>query len=300
MPSSTLEQAWSSSDVFSRTYTMFGILMVLIFITRAMWAHLRLIVLLAAFFGLYVKYEYALSDVMAQMAVSSSYFNRTPWRLVPGGLIMLSAAVFGVYVCPHLMPTTGFISYYLFSLFESLVIFMFSTAIKTLLLGTGLINFKVTRRGFFGVFQRLFLFLRNIAITPIWIKFFCGVTDVMELWRDFGNHGLSVIAYLLLKALIQLWLLWDLGFSLSDFMQNRSRMLRQVKSEEVTCDCVICQDKPYEPVAMPCGHTFCYSCAYRWLAANTTCPVCRQPVCETKKIEFADGAMPLASLFSAF
>ena len=296
-----LARAWSSSAVFSRTYTMFGLLMVLIFIARAMFKYWQLNLLIALYLPLFVHIEGRLSHVMSQMAVSSSYFNRTPCDLLPWGFLLLLAGLAGVALCgTQLMPDVSVVSCYLFSLFKSVVIFMFSSAIKALLIGSGFVNFKTTRRGFFGVFQRVFIFARNIAITPIWTQYFAGVTDLMELWASFGEMGMSGIVYLLFKALIQLWLLWDFGFALSNYNENRSRMLRQAKPEEVKNQCVICQDEPYEPVAMPCGHVFCYSCAYRWLVQNNSCPLCRLPVSETKRIEFADGFMPLAAVFSAF
>ncbi|KAK5675753.1 E3 ubiquitin ligase [Elasticomyces elasticus] len=41
--------------------------------------------------------------------------------------------------------------------------------------------------------------------------------------------------------------------------------------------CQICQRFMYEPYALSCGHTYCYSCLNQWLGSNakTTCPDCR-------------------------
>ncbi|KAK4499959.1 hypothetical protein PRZ48_008145 [Zasmidium cellare] len=41
--------------------------------------------------------------------------------------------------------------------------------------------------------------------------------------------------------------------------------------------CKICQRFLYEPYALTCGHTFCYSCLSQWLGQNRkkTCPDCR-------------------------
>lgn len=41
--------------------------------------------------------------------------------------------------------------------------------------------------------------------------------------------------------------------------------------------CKICQRFLYEPYALTCGHTFCYSCLSQWLGQNhkKTCPDCR-------------------------
>jgi uncharacterized membrane protein YgcG len=32
------------------------------------------------------------------------------------------------------------------------------------------------------------------------------------------------------------------------------------------------------PLSLPCGHTFCAPCIQRWMASNTSCPVCRKPL----------------------
>ncbi|CZT17893.1 uncharacterized protein RCC_03730 [Ramularia collo-cygni] len=43
----------------------------------------------------------------------------------------------------------------------------------------------------------------------------------------------------------------------------------------ITCN--ICQRFMYEPYALPCGHTYCYSCLAEWMGTNhkKTCPDCR-------------------------
>lgn len=46
--------------------------------------------------------------------------------------------------------------------------------------------------------------------------------------------------------------------------------------------CKICQRFLYEPYALTCGHTFCYSCLSQWLGQNhkKTCPDCRTVIKE--------------------
>ncbi|KAK3069601.1 E3 ubiquitin ligase, partial [Teratosphaeriaceae sp. CCFEE 6253] len=41
--------------------------------------------------------------------------------------------------------------------------------------------------------------------------------------------------------------------------------------------CQICHRFMYEPYALSCGHTYCYSCLTQWLGSNAkkTCPDCR-------------------------
>jgi len=42
--------------------------------------------------------------------------------------------------------------------------------------------------------------------------------------------------------------------------------------------CPICLDVLEDPVTALCGHTFCAQCIARWMAAESTCPVDRQPI----------------------
>lgn len=44
-------------------------------------------------------------------------------------------------------------------------------------------------------------------------------------------------------------------------------------------DCHICFDSPNDPVVTPCGHLYCWSCIYKWMAAHPDCPSC--PLCKS-------------------
>lgn len=44
--------------------------------------------------------------------------------------------------------------------------------------------------------------------------------------------------------------------------------------------CQICLDVLYEPVALICGHVFCWSCVYHWFNSNTKCPTCLKDAVE--------------------
>ncbi|CAM9489660.1 unnamed protein product, partial [Phaeothamnion confervicola] len=42
-------------------------------------------------------------------------------------------------------------------------------------------------------------------------------------------------------------------------------------------ECVLCLRLYFEPVSLPCGHTYCRGCLKRALKSATRCPVCRAP-----------------------
>ncbi|KAI1899295.1 hypothetical protein AGOR_G00060330 [Albula goreensis] len=45
-------------------------------------------------------------------------------------------------------------------------------------------------------------------------------------------------------------------------------------------ECSLCMRLFYEPVATPCGHTFCLKCLERCLDHNPTCPLCKENLSE--------------------
>ncbi|KAF6768390.1 hypothetical protein AHF37_06958 [Paragonimus kellicotti] len=46
---------------------------------------------------------------------------------------------------------------------------------------------------------------------------------------------------------------------------------------ETEDDCVICLDpKSNRSIVLPCMHTFCFDCIYRWLCINPSCPLCKR------------------------
>lgn len=39
--------------------------------------------------------------------------------------------------------------------------------------------------------------------------------------------------------------------------------------------CCICSEPFYDPVRLPCAHTFCRQCITKWSETNSSCPHCR-------------------------
>ena len=293
---------WSQSEGFSRTYTMFGLVMLLLMVSQTVFQYFKLTICNVIYLPLFWYVEVKISDVMKKMAVSSSYINRKPIFLIPYIFILISFEILGIYIVRYtcLIKCSNLVSAYFSSLFISVLIFMISSIIKLISVVTGIVNFKYIRRGFFGVFQRIFLIIRNFAITVMWVAFFSSNDN--PTFSDAFSSGKSLycMIYIVFKCFIQLWLLWDFGFAIRDYGMNGKAALTAVPPNEVKDDCCICLDHPYEPVKLNCGHTFCYKCAFRWLTFHNTCPLCCAQVMESRQIEFADGFMPLASLFGCF
>ena len=51
--------------------------------------------------------------------------------------------------------------------------------------------------------------------------------------------------------------------------------------------CGICVDIMTVPVALECGHTFCYPCIGKWLAQKYSCPTCRLQLFDPPHLSFA-------------
>lgn len=292
---------WTSTDSFSRYYAIFGLTMVTIFFTQVFVDYWALSMMICVSFPLFLHIELTLSTVMNDMATSSSYFGRLPLFLYPWAFILIAASIGGWYMFSlPIMPDTSLPATYLYSLLQSILLFILASGFKCLLLASGLINFKLTRRGFFGVFQRLFILVRNFIVIPVWIGYFCSkpnpeFSDIFTLEKTAWCK-----VYMVIKSFIQLWLLWDLGSTLKNYGANRTTAFTPAPPEDTTEECIICQDEPYEPVILPCGHVFCYKCLVRWIEENNTCPTCRSVILESKPIEFGDGYMPYTTIFSCF
>ncbi|OHT04953.1 hypothetical protein TRFO_27457 [Tritrichomonas foetus] len=302
METTVYRSPWDINEKFPRTYAMFALMMLVVFIGRSLCEHFKIIAIVAGYIFTYLFIENQLKDVMVKMAVSSSYFRKVPYFLIPYSILLIAAIVLGFFILdsPKIVPDNNLFSTYMISLLESFIVFMIGSTLKCILLGTGLFSFKVTRRGFFGVFQRVFIIIRNIVVLPAWLGYFCGISprsleDLFNAKKPFWCH-----TYLVMKCFLQLWLLGDLGSVIRDYTFNRRATYRHVNESEVEDDCIICQDKPEEPVALGCGHIFCYKCAYRWLKDHNSCPICRAQILEPKPIEFADGFVPFTTLFSTF
>ncbi|OHT09927.1 hypothetical protein TRFO_21011 [Tritrichomonas foetus] len=298
--SASIASIWSQSDAFSRTYTMIGLAMLLLVLSEFIFKCFALTFFIMIYLPLFWYVEVMLSDVMKKMAVSSSYFNRKPIEVIPYIFGLLIVVILGGLFCRSILKSTTLLEAYFSSLFASVLIFMISSILKSILIVTGITTFKHTRRGFFGVFQRLFLIIRNLVVTPIWIQYFSSQQDLSLADLFVSVKTPYCVVYIVMKCFVQLWLLWNFSFSLRDYRENAKAAFVSVPPEEVTDDCCVCLDAPTEPVRLACGHIFCYRCVFRWLTFHNTCPLCCKGVAESRQIEFADGFMPLAALFSSF
>jgi hypothetical protein len=275
--------------------------MAIAFIAQTLSRHWQLTLILIFSLPVYFLVEHRLSEVMTVMATSSSYFHHTPYFLVLWSLLLLVFSG-GVVLLVNSLNTfdMSLCSAYLRSLVSSVIIFLISSAFKCFVLGTGLIDFKLTRRGVFAVFQRVFLIFRNLWILPFWTASFCSVNRPTFASVFFAPHTFICLVYLVFTAVVQLWLVWEFGSVLRTYQANGRALYTAVGINEQQSECVICMDVMVEPVMLGCGHKFCYVCLFRWLSGHNFCPTCRAPIVAHGTIECCDGCLPPAALFGAF
>ncbi|KAJ8349926.1 hypothetical protein SKAU_G00250560 [Synaphobranchus kaupii] len=59
-------------------------------------------------------------------------------------------------------------------------------------------------------------------------------------------------------------------------LQSGVRVVPPQLLDSADMECPLCMRLFYEPVATPCGHTFCLKCLERCLDHNPTCPLCKE------------------------
>lgn len=271
-----------------------------------------------------------ISSSIRDVLHSSTYFTAPPACLSCYWIIILLITATSCIILWNLYPKVdnSFISHYLYCLTVSLLIFLSGSSLKCFLLCMGIVNFKMIRRGFFGIIQRSFVICRGIIMIPFWMAYLqnkninfvseCSyiVDDLFNMTRNrtldskfvfnlfdvfATKKNFSVLSYLLLKGILNLWLLQDIAFSFGDYKLNKRAVLNPVL-DLTKCDykCIICYEEQEDPVALRCGHIFCYKCIKRWISDHSTCPLCRTQFVDFKYIEFSDGNFPPSIFFLVF
>lgn len=289
-----------------------------------------LLFMLAVLLPFYFHIENMISTAIRDVLHSSTYFAAPPTCLSCYWVIILFTAITSCIILWNIYPKVdnSFICYYLYCLTISLIIFLCDSSLKCFLLCMGIVNFKMIRRGIFGIIQRSFVICRGIIMVPFWmaylqnrnaklcpeynhsiniysnstqsvsfdIKFALNIYDIFSIKKNF-----SVLSYLLLKGILNLWLLQDIAFSVGDYELNKQAVLNPVKDpSKYDYKCIICYEEQEDPVALRCGHIFCYKCIKRWISDHSTCPLCRTQFVDFKYIEFSDGNFPPSVFFLVF
>lgn len=66
---------------------------------------------------------------------------------------------------------------------------------------------------------------------------------------------------------------------LGEIMDDMKISIDNIYQDEDSTDCIICMERDYDVVMVPCGHyCMCQECANKILSSTGKCPICRQRV----------------------
>lgn len=273
-------QAAAPYTYFDRCILLFIVTMLFIFLLRVLLKDYTVFICTVCMMTIYYTIEPKVCAFVHRTSSTECTSYDPHLAFIQGGIAMIPFPIVGfVYSFLYTKQTLSLVSTYLVSLLRSFSLFSFASALKSAALGTGLINVKFMRQGLLGIVQRIFIIIRNLVVIPLWKNFF-------EDGSTFRN------IYILLKLIIQLWLLWNFAFTIRDYNNNCESCFRPVDPGRELDDCLICMEQPKDPVRIKCKHVFCSGCIHRWLADHNTCPKCRYVLREPRVIEIGDGRMP--------
>lgn len=65
---------------------------------------------------------------------------------------------------------------------------------------------------------------------------------------------------------------------------NNNHALDPKSSSSSSFDCSVCLGFAVEPVVTLCGHLYCWPCIYKWLAIDSTCPICKSSISQNQLV----------------
>ena len=292
-----------NDGAFTRNYTMFGLLVVVIFcgiFLLEFWEITSFFfVTLISFFV--VEYSF-------HRQISSALESGEPARFsVPacfGGVIwIVGVALFVLFGrvpwFPPVHSALCLVSTYCKSLLVSLVLFCLFLAFKLVAVSAGIVKLIQVKRGCFAILHRAIVLLRSFLVTPFWIAYF-GDSESICLWEVvFGTHeGFTMVrAYIVLKCIYYSQIIWDLDSVRREFLSCWSNIVSPCGGEE---PCGVCGRQSDDEVALQCGHKLCAECAKAAINRSPFCPMCAKPVMDTPKFAFFDGSVSFSSVFCCF
>lgn len=298
---------WNVEGAFARNYTMFGLLIVVLFCI--LWlADIYDIVLihlsnLIIFFCIETKLTTKISQMMNDPEFPFPFTNSS---VIIQTIICISSAIFMTLVYYDYfdltissMSSLSFVVNYSKSIALTLIVFNFYLALKIVLVGFKIASVFQVKRGLFAIFHRFSIFLRSLLITAKWIDFFSN-SEHTKLIPIIISKDFSICKmYLIAKAIFFAELIWDFDVVRYTFYTTYRSLFAQNQYQELS-NCEICKKPCLNEIQLECGHAFCQQCIENALNNHPFCPVCKEPPLKDPKFAFFDGAVSLAAIFCCF
>lgn len=252
--------------------------------------------------SLYCSLDLKISELINNLLFSSEFFGKVPVFTRQWGYVQSFIFILFLLLTPlHVTPSTSFFVTSLNCYYISILVFLFASAVKCFLIGFDTVSLNATRKGFWGIFQRVFILIRSLIIWTYWNVYFFE-TKFISIYTIFSSeYSYLPRLFLLLKTLKVLWLVYNMIQTIISYNANDSVTLKFVVNTEPNFRCPVCfNDDPPEVIQTNCRHCVCYECAFKWISINPSCPLCTEKIAPIVLIELSDATIPPAALLLPF
>lgn len=286
----------SSEGSFSRNYTMYGLLIVVMLCTIWLWNILLIGVILFATLALYFIGEFRLhKNIHDLMSIPNTTISRPKFLISSIFIFGISAFCFLIYedTIPFIKirgQPLSFTVTYERSLLLTVSFSLSFLGFRLLFIALNIMDLIEFECGLYGLIYRIIFIVRTLIVTGSWIQYFAEDEDA-TFRSVFLSDKLSLPGfYIAIKALFMAMLIWDLGSSRVKYKCAKKKALKRSKG---VCDCCGKECK----FVLQCGHKLCLSCRKHKISTSPFCPTCIQEVCKPVRFAFTDGYSSVASIF---
>jgi hypothetical protein len=193
----------------------------------------------------------------------------------------------------------SFLASYSQAIFMSIAIFSLFLSLKLAIVRFPYVKLYWIKRGFFGLFHRVVIWLRSVFVTYIWVRFLSESPSETPFSAIFHYRDALTTTklYLALKCLFFTQLLWDFDSMRREFLLD---WWNSFTVGHGLSSCSICHQEVPEYIILPCGHELCLNCYRLHLPSKPFCPICKVPIMAKPKFAFADGSLSISAIFCCF
>lgn len=297
---------WSIEGSFTRNYTIFGLLIIVLFcglFLLEIWvATLLFFVCFFIFFlqeyRLHSEIQKLLSDPTVEISFQSSIIH---------GILMgcLSCFLFALYLgIIHIkmfdFSQVDLIHTYIRSLVVSLAYFTFFHSAKRLLIGFRQAKLIHIACGCFAILHRITIFLRFVSITPFWLNFFISEESIdFSIHNIINSSSFSLTKIFILSKLLYLsYIVWDLDCARRSYLLLYHKFAPKM---DLNDKCILCNEQNSgKMIPLKCGHVICSDCASKTFNESPFCPKCGILLISKPPLSFYDGEISFSAVFCCF
>lgn len=300
---------------YARNYTMFGLLMVVIFCCLWLADIFTISLIVGSVVFVFFIIEFTLHNRLEKLFADDTFVFYTPVQLSVISLIggffsfICFKIIFQSYKFAHFnINELNLVSTYAKSLLLSLAISYLVLMAKAMILSMNLVGYINVKRGIFAFAHRIAVLLRSFLVTKYWLKYFSDSQDATFFAIVFSNDFSLSQIYLIVKFLFIAQLIWDFDGIRRAYLASFSTIYHIPDPDRID-ECLICQstnvnlnpNKNHQQIVeLRCCHQFCYSCISKALNEKPFCPICLSAPIDVPKFSYYDGFFSFSSIFCCF